>query len=70
MVIETLTNLSKEELIGAVVNHKSEIENKTNQIAELKARIAWFEKHVFGKKSEKLKQEVNPSQVVMDLDWK
>ena len=68
MVIETLIKLSKEELIGEVVNHKSEIENKANQIAELKARIAWFEKQVFGKKSEKLKEVVHPSQVVMDLD--
>jgi transposase len=67
-VIETLKNLSKEELIGQVVNHKSEIENKAKRIVELEAHIAWFNKQVFGKKSEKLKEAVHPSQVVMDLD--
>lgn len=67
-MIETLQNLSKEELITEVVNQKSELKEKQTQIDYLEHQIKQYEKIVHGAKSEKFVPAEIPEQTVLDLD--
>lgn len=52
-MIETLENFTKQDLINELVTQKS-------VIIKLEERLAWFEKQMFGKKSEKV--QINPEE--------
>lgn len=60
-MIDSLENLSKEQLINEVVNHKSEINY-------LKHQLEQYKKAIFGSKREKFVPAANPEQTTLDLD--
>lgn len=60
-MIQTLQNLSKEELITEVVSQKI-------TITHLEERLSWLEKQLFGKKSEKIKHLNPEEQTVISFD--
>ena len=57
-MIETYQNYSPEQFITILSEQK-------NTITQLEERLAWFEKQMFGKKSEKQRTEVNPQEQVL-----